>query len=44
MSPGVAARQPRELVEALVFRLSPVCHTQLRSEDGRFLFKVWAAA
>ena len=33
MSPGVAARQPRELMEVLVIQLSPVCHMHLRSED-----------
>ena len=33
MFPRVAARQPRELVEVLVFQLSPVYHMQLRSRD-----------
>ena len=41
MSPGVAARQPCDLVQVLLFQLSPVCHMQLQSEDTKFL--VWSS-
>ena len=37
MSPGVAAGEPRELVEVLMTDLSPVCCMQLQSEDVVFL-------
>ena len=37
MSLWVAARQPRELVEVLVYQLSPVYQLQLQSEDVAFL-------
>ena len=37
MSPKVAAGQPREFVEVLVFQLSLVCHMQLRIGDVAFL-------
>ena len=37
MSSEVAARQPQELVEILVFYLSSVGHKQFQSEDMAFL-------
>ena len=37
MSPGVGARQAQELLEVLVFQLSPICHMQLRNKDVAFL-------
>ena len=37
MSPGVAVRRPREMVEVLRFLRSPVCQMQLRKDIVAFL-------
>ena len=44
MSSRVAVGQPWELVEVLIFELSPVCDMQLRSEDLAFVVQFFGGS